>query len=341
MSIQKAFTVHDAQVAVWHAWRDGHRSEGPLLRHLEAPAARFFRVGLTIRREEVGAGETGEPGFGEWRMHGDAETISRAGWTVEMASVLGDEVVEDEKVSQMVAPGAPVVVVVRFLVKATGEWRVFEFHDAVFLPVDSKEDGQVMRRELRFSAGWMEEYKSGEMPGMESRPRGVIEWRHLGRCVRCWEYDPEADSWVEDAENLTGDPETGIRYVSLDEVDGGVAVSMLAAVTDETVLAGAEAAGIGWLKVPVFRVPVAGPLVMEPGWQLETLGCAEPLLLPPSGRHWEHPRLVFRVLGRIHATARGGVFALAQMSSGLPESPLDVPLRLGRLRLYPDGGWME
>lgn len=335
--IQKPFTVHEAEVAVFHAWGDGMRSAGPTPRHLTQPAGESFRAGLRISQAEGAAAGVG--GFGEWRLHAPWP-VSDGAWLVEMSAPLGTVWDDGAQVAALLPPGVPSIIVVRFRCRDTGVWRVYQFHDAVALPGDAGEDSQKVTRALRFSAGWLEEYKSGTMPALEPRVRGVIEWRHLGRVVRCWEYDADANTWAEDAENLTTMEGHAVRHVSLDWTGADVAVSMLAAVTQETATAGLQGVRIGWMDVQVFEVNAAAGLVLAPGWVLEAQGCAEPLLLPESGRHWEHPRVVFRVLGRTHATARAGTFAMPSMNQGTPDMPMDIPLRLGRLVLYPDGGWI-
>jgi hypothetical protein len=304
---------------------------------LTQPAGESFRAGLRISQADAGAGAVG--GFGEWRLNAPWP-VADADWLVEMGAPLGTTSDEGAQVAALLPPGVPSIVVARFRCRDTGVWRVYQFHDAVALAGDAGEDGQKVSRGLRFSAGWLEEFKSGTMPALEPRVRGVIEWRHLGRVVRCWEYDADANTWAEDAENLITMEGQPVRHVSLDFTGNDVAVSMLAAVTQEATTAGQQGVRIGWLDAQVFDVKEATGLVLAPGWALETLGCAEPLLLPESGRHWEHPRVVFRVLGRTHATARAGVLAMPALTNGDPDMPLDIPLRLGRLLLYPEGGWI-
>lgn len=333
--IQSPFVVVEADVSVWHAWGDGVPVTGPTQRH--RAIASGFRTGLRIS-QAPGADDL--PGaFGEWRMNGPA-LVRNGGWTVECSSALGAVWDEGAQAASMLPPGTPVVVVVRFQDRAKPDlWRVYQFHDAETMPADATDDSQRMMRSLRFSAGWMEEFKSGVMPGLEPRLRGVIEWRHLGRVVRGWEYDPDTDTWAEDPENVVSLEGGDVRYVGL-EIDGSDAqISMLAAVTGEGTLAGDPATVIGWQDVAVFSAGSSG-LTLDPGWLLQTDGIAEPLLLPESGRHWEHPRLVFRVLGRTYATACAGVVALPSLTMDDPGVMLDMPLRMGALRMFPDGGWI-
>jgi hypothetical protein len=335
--IQTPYTVHEADVGVFHAWGDGLPVVGPTPRHQDVADGGGFRAGLKMAQVDAG-GRVGD--FSEWRLNSPSPVIPGE-WVVELSSPLGTATSAGVQVASLLASGAPVIVVVRFRCRHTGLWRVYQFHDAVALPADAAEESQRMMRDIRFSAGWMEEFKSGTMPPLEPRMRGVIEWRHLGRTVRCWEYDPEADAWAEDPENLIVMEGEQVRHVGLDFSSGGMALSMLAAVSRDVELASIQASGTGWLDVGVFSVPSGSSgLTMEPGWVLETEGITEPLLLPPSGRHWEHPRVVFRVLGRTYATACAGVFAVPSLDSGTPDRPLDLPVRMGRLILYPDCAWV-
>lgn len=333
------YTVHEAEVAVYHAWWDGMPVGGPFSRHLQPGVIDEFRAGLKLVQVEADGGLAG--GFGEWRKHGPARVVE-ADWMVEMSAPFGAALdAEGVALASVLRAGMPVVVVVRFVCAETGLWRVFQFHDCVGVASDAGDEDQKMFRSVRFSAGHLEQFKSGVMPGLEPRLRGVIEWRHLGRCVRCWEYDAETNAWAEDAENvqvLGGEAE---RYVSLYAVDDGLALSYLAAQSVVAVSGGvAEAAAVGWLDAVAFSVLESSGLTLEPGWVRESYGCAEPLLLPVSGRHWEHPRVVFRFLGRIYATVEAGILAVPALVVGDPELPMDFPIRMGRLVLYPEGGWV-
>lgn len=332
--VRSPFTVWNAEVEIHHAWADGFPLRGPLGRHLAAPLVSRFRSGVSFSQVEPGARMGGS--FGEWRAHGPGRAMA-SDWLVEMAGVLGDEWQDGERISQWLRPGTPLVVVVRYFCRESGAWRLFQFHDAELLPLAAGDDAGRMGMTVRVAAGWMEEFKSGEMPAMEPRIRGVIEWHHSGRVVRCWEYDPVADEWVEDAENSA--QEGAARYVTMDDSDG-VALGMMAAVTAEASMAGIAAAEIEWRSVGLVVIGESSGLTFFPGISMETPGCPEPVMMPPSGRHWEHPKMVFRVLGRVYATACAGVLVMPSFQEGAREGCLDVPIRLGRLVLYPDGGWL-
>lgn len=333
------YTVHEAEVAVFHAWGDGMSVGGPLLRNLQPPVTDEFRAGLKISQVEAGGGMAAD--FGEWRKF-RPQLVMDSDWMVEMSVPLAAVATDDGvQLSAFLRAGSPVVVVVRFLCTDTGLWRVFQFHDCLVQPQDAGDEGQWMMRAVKFSAGHMEEFKSGTLPPLVPRLCGVIEWRHLGRCVRCWEYDAVTDTLTEDAENVAVVDGDTVRHVSLETVAGGVALSYLLPWSVDAILGGQEAGALGWQNVLVFTVGESSGLIMEPDWEMEAQGCAEPLLLPPSGRHWEHPRVVFRFLGRRYATIEARVFALpALVEDALPEMPMDQPIRIGNLVLYPEGGWL-
>lgn len=337
---QTPFTVHEATVAIYHAWGDGLPVGGPVERHRGMMAE--FRAGMRMEQAEAaGAVPVGE--VGEWRVNRPSE-VRDLPWNVEFSVPLAAASDEGAAVSALgFAAGSPVVVVVRFHDRVKSLWRTFQFHDAVILPAGVGEDGQRMMRTVRVSAGWLEQFKSGTMPGMDPRLVGVIEWRHLGRVVRCHEYDFQAGTWAEDGENLSTVDDEPYRLVEMVESGGNLRFSMTAVVTEAGELgASVPATGMRWKHVLAFELlDGSSHLTLAPGWTLEANGLAEPLLLPPSGRHWEHPRVVFRVLGRTYATIRAGVIAVPAVRAGLPTPPpIDAPIRMGRLLLYPDGAWI-
>ena len=175
------------------------------------------------------------------------------------------------------------------------------------------------------------------MPGMTPRLVGVIEWHHAGRHVPCYHYDADTDEWTENEENLFAAGETPARYVTLVEDGDDWSLGYLAARTAPSSAAGIDTTGIGWIDVQPLRVLGASGLSLDPGWQIQP-GCPEPITMPPSGHHWDHPRVCFRFLGRLYATLAHGVFAVPSMSTGVPDTPpLDMPIRMGRLLLLPDG----
>lgn len=330
------FTVHEADIALFHAWHDGFPVGGPFTRHQEL--GHLARFHASLRLLELPGEDAAEPAFGEWRR---APGSRGGGWSIESTGQLSALADDGAEVSSLPQVGTPLIVLVRFYCRDTGRWRLFQFHDAEILPSEAGEDSERMAHTLRIFAGWREEWQGGShhtLPPLVPRLRGVIEWRHLGRSIRCWEYDPAADAWEETAENQHVANGSPARYVSLTTQAPATHFHYLAALTEPTPAAGTQASRITWLDAAAFSVSSSG-LTPSPGWSLETHGCAEPLTLPPSGRHWEHPRVVIRFLGRIYATVSHGVIALPSLTQGEPDyPPLDFPIRIGRLLLLPEGG---
>lgn len=330
----------------FHAgWRDGFPVVGPVERHGNAGLIDEFRAGLSIGQVRGDAG--GEGAFGEWRMHGGDAAAGQDGWIVEMKLPLVAVVDGGAQVSSWPDAGSPLVVTVRFRDLETGWWRIWQFHDAVLLPLEAAAgENENMFRTVRISAGWMEDrYHGAAVPDVVPVVRGVIEWRHAGRRVRAWEYDFNTDEFTECGENVSVVDSETVRYVNVavtgEDAAEEVAVSYLAAKTDPIVKSGGVPGyGIGWMDAAVFVVSPSSGLTFWPGWVLETEGAAEPLTMDESGRHWEHPCVVFRVLGRVYASFSHGVMAVPKMTDGFPEGMLDAPIRLGRLILLPAGAWM-
>lgn len=330
------FTVHEADIAVFHAWEDGIAVAGPLDRHLQSGLVSAFRQSLTISRTSP---HEGERAFADWRSsplpHGVA-------WSIETSAPLS-ALTDGAPVSSWFTPGIPLVVLVRFLCSITGQWRLFQFTDASPADSSTAESAQTMLTGHKFHAGFMEEFKGSAAepaPALVPRYLGVIEWRHLGRRIPCWYYNAETATWSETAENQIPLGEDTARYISLDQSDpDDVRLSYLAARTEPGTQAGLDATRIGWIDTPAFRITASTGLTFEPGWHLQT-GCPEPITLPPSGRHWEHPRCVFRFGRRLYATLSHGVFAMPSFyADTTPDIPIDFPIRLSRLVLLPDAGY--
>jgi hypothetical protein len=333
------FTVHEAEFAVFHAWRDGMPVTGPLDRHQATGLITRFTSGLKMTRDPVGEVPRG---FGEWRAK--PGVFRHSEWTVETSGAVAALFEGGTlQVNAFLPQGAPLILLVRFYSEESGRWRLFQFHDCEIGPVNAADSSENMMQAVTFHAGWMEELtgaSGGTLPSMVPRLRGVIEWRHAGRCVACWFYDAADDSFTENPENVATVGEETVRYVSLAEDEDGMDVSYLAAMTVPAPdpVAGLPAVGIGWADVRALQINEVGGLVLEPGWVLQE-GAAEPITLPPSGMHWEHPQVVFRFLGRTYATLAHGVFCVPSLTNEAVE-PFDFPIRLGRLVLLPDGAWV-
>lgn len=335
------YTVNEADFALFHGWRDGRAVNGPLDRHLACGLIAKFTTGLKI--SGVPDGEMPAPGFGEWRKFPGAKVPVL--WTVETSAPLAALFEGGVQVASLLPAGAPLILMVRFYSTETGRWRMFEFHDCEIGPVNAGDASENMMQVAQFRAGWREDLtgsSAGTLPPMVPRLRGVIEWRHLGRYVPCWYFDADANAWTENPENLDDSGDEAVRYVSLETEDDGMKISYMAARTVATVdlVAGLPGVGIGWVDARALQVLDAGSsgLTMEPGWAVQE-GAAEPITLPPSGRRWEHPQVVFRFLGRIYATLSHGLFCVPSLSAGAVE-PFDFPIRIGRLVLLPDGAWV-
>lgn len=335
------YTVGEADFALFHGWRDGMAVRGPLDRHLTSGLIARFTTGLKITA--VPDGEASGGGFGEWRKFPGAKVP--VVWTVETSTPLAALFEGGVQVASLLPVGAPLILLVRFFSPATGRWRMFQFHDCEVGPVDVGDASENMMQTAVFRAGWREELtgsSGGTLPPMVPRVRGVIEWRHLGRCIPCWYFNADDNSWTENPENWDDSGAEVVRYVSLEDEVEGVRLSYLAARTVATAapVAGLAGVGIGWVDARALQVLAAGAegLMLEPGWQLQE-EAAEPITLPPSGRHWEQPQVVFRFLGRIYATLSHGFLCVPSLTRGMVE-PFDFPIRLGRLVLLPDGAWV-
>ncbi len=333
------FTVHEAEIALFHAWNDGRPVQGPLARHLAPGIIASFRAGLTITRQDGGE----MPGaFGEWRGSG----LRPGGWTIETSAPLAALTDGIVPVDSLPCPGTPVIVMVRFLHAESGQWRLWQFHDAELLPPTAAESEEKMMTAWRIRAGHREEFSGtvlATLPDMDAPVlRGAIEWMHRGRMVRCWDYDVSSNTWTERPENHIAVGVDTARYVTLTIAGDDAFVLYMTPRTEIVDGAGGaiDRSLLSWLNALAFTVSSSG-LTPDDDWMLETEGCNEPVEIPASGLHWDHPVVAFSFLGRRYATLSHGVIALPSLADGFPETPpLDTPLRIGRLLLLPDAAYL-
>lgn len=322
------FTVHEADVAVFYAWRDGRVIDGPMPRHLQSGMVAKFRASLNLTRKVDPARAHA---FGDWRHPESAEDGL---WTVEMTYPIGSVVDEGgAHVSSSMPAGEDMTVLVRFFDELNGHWRVFQFHHARrSADLTTAEQQELGINTLGFTAAWMEPFRGGnaaDLPPLVPREWGVIEWIHGARRIPCHYYDPATDSWTETGENFRVDGGETLRYVTLETTAGLTTLSYLAPITAATTTAGGiDASKLAWIDALAFAADSSG-LHPAHGWQVQTGGGPEPLTIPPSGRHWEHPRVVIRFLGRVYASLAHGTIATPALVTGPPSPSIDPPIRLG------------
>lgn len=337
MSDLEHFTVHEAEFAVYHAWRDGMVVNGPLDRHHTSSIISKFTSGLRVTRnpESEGVG-----GFGDWRAA--HSPMGPSLWTVETSAAFAAVFDHTAQLPSFLMPGMPLVLLVRFYSSETGRWRLLQFHDAELGGTDVGESSQNMMQAVSFRAGWMEEITGvggGTLPPMVPVLRGVLEWRHLGRRIACWYYDPEEDAWTENPENVVGEGEEASRFITMEEDEGVTFVSFMTPFTQAATepMAGLPGVKRAWMNARVMQLASSG-LTLEPGWEVQR-EAAEPIAMHASGAHWDHSRMVFRFLGRIYATVTHGLFCVPTFQEGAVV-PFDFPIRIGPLVLLPDGAWV-
>lgn len=338
----RPLTIHEADVALFQSWPDGRRMTGPLPAHLEATAEAKFRVGLSLTRR---ASDRRDGAFGDWRHGG---FLTGGGWKVEFRQPFGSLLEASGKhVSSLIEPGREFTLLVRFLDEDTGHWHLFQFHHARIgddLPI--AEQNQIAEQSYSFEAAWLEHFRGSNpatLPALEPREWGVVEWEHAGRCVPCHYYNPATGAWLETDENEHEVEGSGaVKYVSIEDDGGGTielsyltprTVTESGPVLDRTVLS--------WLDAKAANFDAAG-ITPAPGWQLQTNGCAEPLTCAPSERHWQHPRVRLRFLGRVYATLSHGIIAVPAVTEGAPSTPpLDPEIALHPNVIFlPEGAYV-
>lgn len=323
------YTIHEAEIAIFHSWSDGKEIKGPMKRHLESGLVAKFNASLSFTR--IAAGESMRA-FGDWRKDQDTR---EDGWQITMSYPYG--AIKDHdgtEVSSSLEIKADYIILVRFYDQDSQSWRMLQFHYArIDDNLPANETQEVIMNSLSFHAGWREEFKGGlasGLPDMTPRKWGVIEWVHQGRVIPCYYYDADTDAWMETDENpkLTDLGQT-IRYVTLETTSGETTLSMLSPITEtETLPSGVEIENLTWVNAQVFTSDSAD-LHLGQGWQLQTEGCPEPIKMPASSRHWEHPVVRVRFLSRVYGTFGHGTVAVPKLEYTAPPAGIDTPIILG------------
>jgi hypothetical protein len=353
--MKSPWLIHEAEVALFPAWKDGLPFRGPGLPRSVPTPVFSCKSALSISETRRAAA----PDAHSWS---GAVPKVESSWDISLTFLDG---VFADTVSRVMSrlPWAGLhILVVRFIDEKTGEWSCFQWFYTTVETDESTESSQVMARTLRLNSTWMQEsVGSSAPPPLLPAIRGEVDWLCGPLRVTGLHYDPVAETWLSTAANETGD---GSRYVNLSPVTGSATDIALSAYLPR-VHAGNQAApalpvaAVVWENQVLLRIgnhasTVHHGLSLSAGWLLQTLGIVEPLLTQPQDRMLDEPVIVFRYLRRIYAVLGHGVLAIPRLvEDEAPPFSHDYPFRLAvpgavnpvsgqsGLTLLPDGGWLD
>lgn len=352
--------IHEAEVALYPAWKDGMPMQGPGLPRGEAAPLFACKSALSISaspRKTAAASH-------DWTA---APPNAEGDWEIALSFLDGAVADEVSRVSSRLAAGGLHILVIRFIDPRSGQWSRHRFYYVTWESDDSSESSQAMVRSMRLRSTWMqEEVGSATAPSLSPAPAGEVDWVCGPLRLTALSYDPVSEEWQSMACNDTGD---GGRYVTLAPIapgDGadvilayrlprlapalaanGLPVSALLADDGAPVLTSGgdyiltdSSAGklatlvVEWQHTLCLRVGNENStshhgLTLQGGHTLQAIGIVEPLLALPQQRVLDEPVLVFRYLRRVYATFGHGVLAVPRLSANLsPPASHDPAFRI-------------
>lgn len=335
------WTIHEADVAIYAARKDGWPLTGPSPDRGSIPLLEY-RTSLRIESILSPASSGGLDYTG-------AATARQEGFSIQTEIPEGPREDGLSTALSIIEAGGLYCIVVRFEDSGnSGEWSLWRFY---YVTLDSDSTGdqdQVMRRSFRFRSSYRQVQSGiGTLPAMRPAPLGEVEWICGPVRVTALLYDPVARAYTSTPQNLVSAAEDAAPFVALGETDGRGWLSYYLPRPeneDGPTLSGdpAEAGTpitVAWLHAIAFIVEPDSTLALQPGFTLQTNGTPEPLLMSTQSRLWDEPLVVFRFLNRIYASVGHGVVAIPSLSSDLPPATHEPDFRLGILRLLPFGGY--
>lgn len=350
------WTLHEAEIALWPAWKDGMPFRGPGSgRELPSPLLRC-KSSLSIT-ESFGEGTSTA---GRWM---GVDPASGSSWQISIG--FQDGVMADSfgRLLSRISPGGFRILTVRFFDEGSQHWTLLSFYYVTPSTDTGAEAEQIMTRTVTLSSAWMEEeVGTAAMPSLVPHVKGRLDWVCGTQCVPAMTYDPVTEAWASTTHNLTGD---GSRYITLtpinDEEDSDVILGLYLPRMVPVPVTGDELAthGVMWQNTVVLRVGNENAathhgLTLQAGHALQALGIVEPLYMLPQSRVIDEPVAVFRYLRRIYATIGHGKFAVPRLLQNIsPPLSHDPAFRIAvpgpsnpatgnaGLVLLPDGAWLD
>lgn len=347
--------LHDAEVALWPAWKDGMPQAGPAGRGRQEPlfvAKSSLTITGNFEEAAVSADGTGArmPVASSWQI--SAEFPDGA-----MADEFG-------RVLSALPPGGYRILTVRWLDEPSGQWTKLSFYYVTPVSDGLADSGQIMARTVSLKSAFRQEKTgSGLPPELDPVIVGEVDWVCGPRRITCLEYDPATETWSSLPENETGDG--GSRYVLLTPVtDEHGSDVILAAYLPRLTPDDADGdklrrASIKWQNTVVMRIGDDASsfhhgMVLQAGHALQAIGITEPLVKLPQDRVIDEPVIVFRYLDRVYATLGHGVFAVPRLLENtdppvthdpafripIPGDPNESTGQSG-LTLLPNGAWLD
>lgn len=320
------WSIHEAEIALYAAWKDGLPMSGPGTDRHQSTAL-FEALGSLAIEEEWEERPAGAFALATSVRHPERYSI-----TVSFKDGLhGDDL--GTIVSRM--RGGTHVLTLRFVDDAgRGWWTKLQFFHVV--PTGDERSASAsggeenaISRVLRLRAAHMQQQGGmTAMPALAPEVLGEVDWICGPQRVTGLRYSQATDTWSATSENSTG-PSTP-AYLSLVAGTGTHTFSYQKSST--------ASGAVTWVQTAAFTAN-STTLVPASGFSLQTNGTAEPLESVAAERTLDQPVAVFRYLGRVYATVGHGKICVPKVAT-VPASATRLPrFCLGGLHLLPDGAY--
>lgn len=349
------WTIHEAEVALYPAWKDGMPFRGPGLPRAVPAAVFACKSALTISATPRKTAVTGHSWTG-------AEAMADGEWEISLAFPDGAFSDAVSRMLSRLASGGFHILVARFIDQASGQWSCFRWFYTTWEGDEASESGQILGRTMRLRSTWMqEEVGATGIPSLAPTVLGEVDWICGSQRITCLTYHPETETWSSTPRNDAGD---GSRYVNLSPLadtptDIALSAYFPRVVAGSQVPPALSRAAVSWQNLVLLRLgnhlsSLHHGLVTLGGITIQAAGISEPLLARPQDRMLDEPVIVFRYLRRIYATLGHGVLAVpALRENTAPPFSHDYPFRLAipgaanpatgqsGLTLLPDGALLD
>lgn len=355
--LKTPWLLHDVDLALWPAWKDGMPFRGPGSgRGRPSSALLECKASLTIAETHSDSAATGHGWTG-------AEPVSASSFSVTVDFPDGAMADEFSRILSRSHHGGFRILTARFLDEGTGAWSLMNFFYVTPAGETSGEQAQVISRSATFLSSWMQEWVGdAELPGLEPLVLGEVEWVCGPHRVPCLQYNPLTEVWRSLPTNETGD---GSRFITLTPLSADAGADIVLAMylprRVEAPVTGdfLPAAQIAWQNSVVLRLGNEASgfhhgLSSPSGHAVQALGIVEPLVKISQDRALDEPELVFRFMRRVYATLGHGVLAVPALAQNVaPPVSHDPAFRIAvpgpanpgsghsGLVLLPDGAWLD
>jgi hypothetical protein len=328
------WSIHECEVAIHAAWKDGMPMTGPGDGRQKRTA--LFTGKAMVRVEQ--SFPASEPGAFD---HSNSPPAADSNYALTIRFL--ETAIEDD-LSRLVTRlhgGGYHIVTLRFVEESGGaEWSKRQFFyvapatDNLEATAGSNE-AIPFERTLSLRAGWMQESAGHTTPpSLDPVVTGEVEWVCGPHRIPCLSYDPDTLTWTALGANSTGEstpphvalgemPETEDPFLSL----------MLPRLNEDQ--------QIQWEATIAFTLAGGTAFTPASGHVMQTNGTPEPLVMLPQNRMLDEPMAVFRFLRRVYATIGHGRICIPSVNSTPPPPTHEPAFRIGDVVILPQGAYLS